>query len=142
MYWGPRAPQGPDLFLIVKGYAYCVRGDYLFITNRVFEDLWLISGSPPPQWDPVMQGSWSEARISNHRREHHGYRAHHPWIDGGRIPEDMDGKCLVELLTEEKRKEISIQYTSSDEETSRETPMSKEEEELLRKQLKGLGYLA
>lgn len=142
MYWGPRAPQGPDLFLIVKGYAYCVRGDYLFITNRVFEDLWLISGSHRPNGILLCKGAGLKQ----------GYRITGASIMdiaptilglmGGRIPEDMDGKCLVELLTEEKRKEISIQYTSSDEETSRETSMSKEEEELLRKQLKGLGYLA
>jgi hypothetical protein len=60
----------------------------------------------------------------------------------GLIPEDMDGKFLLDLLTEERRKGISIQYISSETDASTETSLSEEEEKLLRKQLKGLGYLA
>lgn len=142
MCWGPRASQGPDLFLIVKDYAYCVRGDYLFITNRVFEDLWLISGSHRPNGILLCKGAGLK---QGHLITGASIMDIGPTILGlmeGLIPEDMDGKFLLELLTEEKRKEISIQYISSDANASEETFLSEEEEELVRKQLKGLGYLA
>jgi predicted AlkP superfamily phosphohydrolase/phosphomutase len=142
MYWGPRASQGPDLFLVVKDYAYCLRGDYLFITNRVFEDLWLISGSHRP--NGILLGKGVGLK-QGHRITGASIMDIGPTILGlmeGLIPEDMDGKFLLDLLTEERRKGISIQYISSETDASTETSLSEEEEKLLRKQLKGLGYLA
>lgn len=142
MYWGPRASEGPDLYLIVKGYAYCVRGDYLFFTNRVFEDLWLISGSHRP--NGILLGKGPGLK-KNYRIHGANIMDIGPTILGlmeGLIAEDMDGKCLMEILTEEKRKGLSIRYVSSDANPPQEISLSKEEEELLRKQLKNLGYLA
>ena len=60
---------------------------------------------------------------------------------GGRIPVDMDGKCLTEILTEERSRGISLQYRDVASDSSKGASLSEEEQEDLRKQLKGLGYL-
>jgi hypothetical protein len=53
----------------------------------------------------------------------------------------MDGRCLIEILTEERRRGISLQYRAAASEPSKEASLSEEEQEDLRKQLRGLGYL-
>jgi hypothetical protein len=126
----------------MKDYAYYLRGDYLFASNRAVEDLWLVSGSHREEGILL---SWGQGIRAGHQLSGANIMDIGPTIlglMGGSIPQDMDGKCLMGLLTEEKRKEISIQYISSDMDASEETSLSGEEEELLKKQLKSLGYLA
>jgi predicted AlkP superfamily phosphohydrolase/phosphomutase len=140
--WGPKATAGPDLFIVMKDYAYHLRGDYLFSSNRTMEDLWLISGAH--REEGILLG-WGQGIRPGYQLKGATIMDIGPTIlglMGGDIPSDMDGKCLVELLTEKKRNGISIQYVSPNLEGSEETSLSEEEEEVLKKQLKSLGYLA
>lgn len=140
--WGPKAPEGPDLFVVMKDYAYHLRGDFLFSSHRTVEDLWLISGAHREEGILLI---WGQGVRSGYRLSGATIMDIGPTIlglMGGQIPNDMDGTCLMELLTEEKRNEMSIQYVSSEMEGPEETSLSAEEEEVLKKQLKNLGYLA
>lgn len=140
--WGPMASEGPDLFVVMKEYAYHLRGDFLFASHRMIEDLWLINAAHREEGILL---SWG-------RGIRPGYQIHGatimdlgPTILGlmsGEIPEDMDGNFLSEILTDEKRNEVSLRYVSSEQECLEKTSLSPEEEEVLKRQLKGLGYLA
>lgn len=60
------------------------------------------------------------------------------------IPEDMDGKVLLEILDKSSSppRTISYQKISPDEETETLKPYSEEDEEKIRERLKRLGYLS
>ena len=142
LYWGPRTSSAPDLFLVMKNYAYHCRGDYIFVVNRAIEDPWLLFGSHRPNgillcWGPGVKQGY---RITGANIMDIG-----PTIlglMGGLIPEDMDGKFLDDLLTEEKRRGIILNYAASSTQIQEGTALSEEEQESVRKKLKSLGYLA
>ncbi len=125
----------------MKEYAYYPRGDYVFVSNRIIDDLWLVSGS---HRDRGIFLSWRQGIRKGHRIEGANIMDVAPTLLGflgSRIPADMDGKCLLEILTEERRKGISLRYRKIASESPKEAPLSDEEQERLRKQLKGLGYV-
>jgi len=141
IYWGAQASKGPDLYIVMKDYAYCLRGDYLFNSNRTIDDLWIVSGSHRDHGILLTYGA--------------GVKRGHPiaganitdiaptvlGLMGGQIPDDMDGRCLVDIMEEEKRKEISLRYVASSDDVSEESSLSEREQAILKKQLEGLGYL-
>jgi len=141
LYWGPRASSAPDLFVVMKNYAYHCRGDYIFVVNRAIEDLWLLSGSHRPNgillcWGPGLKQGY---RITGANIMDIG-----PTILGlmeGLIPDDTDGKFLGDLLTEESRRGIVLNYAASSTEVREGTALSEKEQESVRKRLKSLGYL-
>ncbi len=140
--WGPWVSNGPDLFLVMEEYAYYPRGDYVFVSNRVIDELWLVSGS---HRDRGIFLSWGQGIRKGHRIEGANIMDVAPTllgVLGSRIPADMDGKCLLQILTEERRKGISLRYREIASESSTEARLSDQEQEELRKQLAGLGYLA
>lgn len=58
------------------------------------------------------------------------------------IPEDMDGKVLLDCLDDDLTSTRSVRYAApSDKETEVGRGYSEEEKEELRKRLRGLGYL-
>jgi len=110
--------------------------------NRAIEDPWLLFGSHRPNgillcWGPGVKQGY---RITGANIMDIG-----PTIlglMGGLIPEDMDGKFLDDLLTEEKRRGIILNYAASSTQVQEGTALSEEEQESVRKRLKSLGYLA
>jgi predicted AlkP superfamily phosphohydrolase/phosphomutase len=139
--WGPWASEGPDLFLVMKEHAYHPRGDYVFVSNHVVDDLWLISGAHRDHgiflsWGPGIRRGYkvAGANIMDVAPTLLGFL-------GSRIPVDMDGRCLSEILTEETSQRLSLRYRDDISEASKGASLSDEEQEDLRKQLKGLGYL-
>jgi predicted AlkP superfamily phosphohydrolase/phosphomutase len=139
--WGPWASSGPDLFLVIKEYAYYPRGDYIFVSNHVVDDLWLVSGS---HRDHGIFLSWGPGIRKGYKMTGANIMDVAPTLLGllgGRIPVDMDGRCLMEILTEERRQGISLEYIAAVSESSPEASLSEKEQEDLRRQLKGLGYL-
>ena len=140
--WGPWTSSGPDLFMVIKEYAYYPRGDYVFVSNHVVDDLWLVSGSHRDHgiflsWGPGIRKGYkiAGANIMDVAPTLLG-------LLGSRIPVDMDGRCLTEILTEERTRGISLGYRDAASDSSNEASLSEEEQEDLRRQLKGLGYLA
>ncbi len=139
--WSPWVSNGPDLFLVMEEYTCYPRGDYVFISNHVIDELWLVSGS---HRDCGIFLSWGQGIRKGHRIEGANIMDVAPTLLGllgSRIPVDMDGKCLLEILTEERRKGLSLRYREIASEPYKEAPLSDQEQEYLRKKLVGLGYL-
>ena len=66
------------------------------------------------------------------------------YLKGNKIPEDMDGKVLEEIITEEFLKENDIKYNDEKGVSGHEKespPLSREDEKEIIRKLKGLGYI-
>jgi len=61
---------------------------------------------------------------------------------GSPVPEDMDGKVLLNMIESSNLKKVLYQKVSSEEETGGENPYSESDEEKIRKRLEELGYLS
>ena len=141
IYHGPLVSRAPDLFMVMKNYSYYARGDYLFNTNQAFGDLWLQSGSH--RSNGILLGKGPGLR--------RGYNIRGASIMdiaptilgliGGLIPEDMDGKVLEALFTEEKRRGMELHYIPPERNIQKEKILTRSEQEAIRKKLNDLGYL-
>lgn len=66
------------------------------------------------------------------------------YLKGNKIPEDMDGRVLEEIITEKFLKENDIKYNNEKEVSGHEKespPLSREDEKEIIRKLKGLGYI-
>mgnify|MGYP000618979657 CR=1 FL=1 len=66
------------------------------------------------------------------------------YLKGNKIPEDMDGRVLKEIISEEFLSENEIAYTSEEETASPKEGLpgiSEEDEKEVKKRLKELGYI-
>jgi predicted AlkP superfamily phosphohydrolase/phosphomutase len=142
IYKGPQVSKAPDLYVVMKNYTCHARGDYVFNTNRPLENLWLFSGNHRPNGILLGKGPGL-------KQGYHTLGANimdiAPTVLGlmnGLIPEDMDGRFLEDLLTDDKRSETKLNYVSCYAETSEKASLMEAEQEAVRRELRSLGYLA
>lgn len=142
IFRGPCLPEAPDLFPAPRGFRYHLRGDYVFLSNRWVEKLWLISGFHREKGIFLAGGDHIKRG-----KEIQGLRI----IDiaptilafmGVPIPSDLDGRYLADMFQEAFLPEVTPWYNGPFEERDREERVfSDEEEDEIRRKLKSLGYI-
>lgn len=141
LYTGPNADAFPDI-VFIPTTGYVDPGDFEFFSNRIFDDAVGGSGTHSPFglfliWGNNVKtgGTFRGARI-------HDIAPTLLYLTDTPVPSDMDGRVLVETLNEAWVDQHPVLYTSSESEVAHERPTyDKEEEEEIKKRLKGLGYI-
>jgi predicted AlkP superfamily phosphohydrolase/phosphomutase len=142
LYWGPNVSLLPDIVFIPRK-GYLDPGDFEFSSNRLFDGAILGSGTHSRRGMFII---WGKAVASLPAIE--GVRIHDIaptvlYLAGVPVPGDMDGRVLTETLRNTWLKDRPVTYADLDTGESGEgSAYSKEDEEDIKKQLKGLGYFS
>jgi len=157
LFAGPYLDVGPDLYIRWQGDAYVAWSN----TDRPRAEL--LARPRALEMDEVVPDEGSGTRVGNHRQEgvllmygdkvKAGARvAEAQIVDmaptilalmGEPIPAHMDGRVLVEAVDEARLDELLVRWVASEDDGSRERgpTYSDEESDLVKKRLRGLGYL-
>jgi predicted AlkP superfamily phosphohydrolase/phosphomutase len=142
LYHGKYFEEAPDITFLPLEKGYLATGG--FSSNRVITKDWLLKGVHRMKGIFIGKGKAinqgkriSEARIID-------LAPTILYLMGSKIPEDMDGRVLQEVLTEDFLNEHPIQFSkvTSGEGKMGTTEGSEEESAELIERLKGLGYLS
>ncbi len=142
LYHGPHLNEAPDIVFLPRDLEIAAFGEYEFASHRMIDYSWGVSGSHRMdgvlmmKGKPLKQGSVLQgAHIMD-------LAPSVLYLLGLPIPEEMDGKVLREAFLDKFLEERRVEFIR--ESISPFLPKhinSPEEEEALKKHLKGLGYL-
>jgi predicted AlkP superfamily phosphohydrolase/phosphomutase len=143
LFSGPFLFDAPDLFPVPREFRYHLRGDYLFISNRWIEKLWLISGFHREKGIFLAAGKKIRKGQKTEGQKIIDIAPTLLSFMGVPIPSDMDGQPLSGLFEEEFAKTIVPIFCQPGEEPKPEERIFSDDEQAeIRKKLKSLGYIA
>ena len=142
LYHGPHVREAPDIVFLPRSLEIAAFGEYEFASHRMIDASWGVSGSHRMdgllmmRGEPFKQGTVLEGgRIID-------VAPSTLYLLGLPVPDTMDGKVLEAAFLGKSFEEREIRFI--EESASAFLPQdiySPGEEEALKKQLKGLGYL-
>lgn len=142
LYHGMFIEDMPDLLVMPSDMRYLDSG-IEFFTNRMFSELDVNSGAHRTNGVFILWGPHAKKGIKIKGVSIRDIAPTTLYLLGLAIPEDMDGKVVVQSLSDEYVAKFPIKFTQVDEElsSSRGGFASKEDEELIKQRLASLGYL-
>jgi len=142
LYHGPHLSEAPDIVFLPEDFEIAAFGEYEFASHRMIDFSWGVSGSHRMDGLMMMKGRPLKQGLVLEGAHIMDVAPSVLYLLGLPIPETMDGKVLREAFFEKFLEEKRIEFVQ--EPTSVFLPKhvySPEEEEALKKHLKGLGYL-
>jgi predicted AlkP superfamily phosphohydrolase/phosphomutase len=142
VYQGPRVADAPDVAFLPRDMRYLALGNADFTSNKFMVDAFGISGCH--RMHGVMIGSGGAVK------PHSRLEVARIWdvaptllyLMGEPLPDDLDGRVLTEIISEDYLEAHSIRYAAqSDDEKIGETEFSEEENAEIIESLKNLGYI-
>jgi predicted AlkP superfamily phosphohydrolase/phosphomutase len=142
LYHGPHLKEAPDVVFLPRSLEIAAFGEYEFASHRVIDDSWGVSGSHRMDGLVTMKGRPFKQGAVLEGAHILDIAPSTLYLLGLPIPDTMDGKVLKDAFLEEflAGKEIRFMEESAPAFLPKDI-YSPEEEEALKKQLKGLGYL-
>ena len=142
VYEGPRVADAPDIAFLPRDMRYLPLGNADFTSNKFMVDAFGISGCH--RMEGVMIGNG--AAVKPHSRldvaSIYDVTPTMLYLLGEALPEDMDGRVLKEIISEEYLNSHPVRLTAqSNEEQTGEMEYSAEENEDVIERLKSLGYI-
>jgi predicted AlkP superfamily phosphohydrolase/phosphomutase len=142
LYQGPHLKEAPDIVFLPKSLEIVAFGEYEFASHRVMDYSWGVSGSHRMDGLLMMRGKTLKQGTIIEGAHITDLAPSILYLLGLSIPDSMDGKVLEKAFLERAFEEKRIQFVKESPSSSlSEEIYSHEEEEELKKQLKGLGYL-
>ena len=142
LYHGPHMRDAPDVIFLPKNFEIVAFGEYEFASHRVIDDSLGVSGSHRMDGLVMMKGKLFKPGTVIQGAHIVDLAPSTLYLLGLPVPDTMDGKVLEAAFLEKSFEEKGIQFI--EESGSPFLPQdifSPGEEEALKKQLKGLGYL-
>jgi predicted AlkP superfamily phosphohydrolase/phosphomutase len=142
LYHGPHLREAPDIVFLPRSLEIAAFGEYEFASHRMIDFSRGVSGSHRMDGLVMMKGNPLKQGMVLQGAHIMDLAPSVLYLLGLPIPDTMDGKVLEAAFHEKSLMEKSIRFIeeSTNEFLPREIYSSEEEEEL-KKQLKGLGYL-
>lgn len=142
IYTGPRVADAPDIAFLPSDMRYLPLGNADFTSNKFMVDAFGISGCHRMHGVLIAQGS---AIKSGNRAEAANIIDVAPtllYLLGHDLPEDMDGRVLKEIISEDYLNSNPVRFTAESQyDPSGEVEFSPEENEEVIERLKNLGYI-
>jgi len=142
LYHGPHLGEAPDVIFLPRNFETVAFGEYEFASHRMIDDSWGVSGSHRMDGLLMMRGKLFKPGTMLQGAHIIDLAPSALYLLGLPIPETMDGKVLEAAFLEKSIEEREIRFI--EESAFQFHPQdiySQGEEEALKKQLKGLGYL-
>jgi predicted AlkP superfamily phosphohydrolase/phosphomutase len=142
LYHGPHLREAPDIVFLPKSFETVAFGEYEFASHRVIDYSWGVSGSHRMDGMLMMRGKQFKPGTAIQKARIVDLAPSTLYLLDLPIPDAMDGKVLESAFLEKSLKEKGIRFI----EESAPGFVAKDiysngEEEALKKQLRGLGYL-
>jgi predicted AlkP superfamily phosphohydrolase/phosphomutase len=141
LYWGPYLDRAPEFF-IIPDETYSAFGDFEFFSNST------TTKAPQTGFHRlhgviILNGKMFRKGITLHRASIVDVAPIVLWTTGLPIPSDMDGHPPHQAIEPSyiKAKPVSTIIVKKDQTNSEKYELSKEEEDILKKRLRDLGYL-
>jgi len=142
LYQGVHLKEAPDIVFLPKSLEIAAFGEYEFASHRVIDYSWGVSGSHRMDGLLMMKGKPFKQGMALQGAHITDLAPSILYLLGLPIPDSMDGKVLEPAFLKEALEEKRIQFIrETGSPTVPQEIYSPEEEEELKKQLKGLGYL-
>jgi len=141
VYHGPHVEHAPDLILIPADPRDIFFGLADFGSNRVVDTVYRYSGMHRDHGMLLMMGSQVSAGATVEGATIADLTPTLLHLMGQPIPEDMDGRALVELLDPAYRGRVPERVSVKEAEQSARLVFSEQEEQQIAERLRGLGYL-
>ncbi|HKS43490.1 MAG TPA: alkaline phosphatase family protein [Blastocatellia bacterium] len=142
VYEGPRVADAPDVAFLPRDMRYLPLGNADFTSNKFMVDAFGISGCH--RMEGVMIGNGAAVKPHSRLKVASIYDVTPTmlYLLGEALPEDMDGRVLNEIISEEYLNSHPVRLTAqSNEEQTGEIEYSAEENEDVIERLKSLGYI-
>lgn len=142
LYEGEYIDRMPDIVFVPKGFRYLSFGEYEFASHRLVDVSYGITGWHRENGMVLFHGlpvnpnnSFEDAKLQD-------IAPTVLYLMGQPIPDDMDGRILIETLQPQWIDETRMQRVSASKEDEQTyVHFSDEDEEAIRKRLEDLGYL-
>ena len=142
LYHGPHVREAPDIVFLPRSLEIAAFGEYEFASHRMIDFSWGVSGSHRMDGLVMMRGKPFKQGTVLQGAHILDVAPLALYLLGLPIPDTMDGRIPEAAFLEKSLEEKAIRFV--EESASAFLPQdiySPEEEEALKKQLKGLGYL-
>jgi predicted AlkP superfamily phosphohydrolase/phosphomutase len=144
VYHGKHAEAMPDLVYLTLENGYIIEQPLAlpFVSNRVVIEDPKISGTHRTHGILIAQGPWCRKGASVENATLLDLAPTILYLLGSRIPDDLDGRVLLELFEEGFLKEHPIVYREAEPDAGGlDAGLSAEDQEVILGRLKGLGYI-
>jgi predicted AlkP superfamily phosphohydrolase/phosphomutase len=142
IYSGPQLPDAPDIAFLPADMRYLPIGNADFISNAFMVDAFGISGSHRMHGVLIARGDGIRRGVSADGARIVDVVPTILYLLGQEVPDDMDGRVLSEIITEERLSESPLRLRSAaPQEGSAPEPFSPEEDAEVIERLKNLGYM-
>ncbi len=143
LFHGPEFDRLPDIVCVPYDERYVDIG-LGFISNKQFDTVSIVSGTHRLEGIVLLRGPDVQAGVELQGANIVDLAPTILYLLGLPVPDDMDGRVLVQALREERLRAQPVEFVSaasaSTEEVARD--LTKEEDEEIRDHLRGLGYLS
>ena len=141
LYSGPHVSVLPDIVFMQKR-GYTDPGEYEFFSNKIFDEGVGASGSHRQNGLCLMWGEKVQSKAASQLPRIHDLVPTALYLLGLPVPSDMDGRVLLEALKDDWLDKHPVRYVSPEDRPGEEgSSYSQDEEEQIKKTLRGLGYL-
>jgi len=142
VYEGPRVADAPDVAFLPRDMRYLPLGNADFTSNKFMVDAFGISGCHRMEGVMIGNGAAVKPRSRLDVASIYDVTPTMLYLLGEAVPEDMDGRVLKEIVSEEYLNSHPIRLTAqSSEEQTGGMEYSAEENEDVIERLKSLGYI-
>ncbi len=143
IYQGALVEQAPDISFLPRDMRYLPLGNADFTSNKFMVDAFGISGCHRMHGVMIAKGEGVRAGLQAERAHIYDVAPTMLYLLGYGVPDDMDGRVMSEIVTEEYQKAHPVNFIAGEGETEKpEVEFSVEENEDVMERLKGLGYIA
>lgn len=142
VYEGPRVADAPDIAFLPRDMRYLPLGNADFTSNKFMVDAFGISGCHRMEGVMIGSGAAVKPRSRLDVASIYDVTPTMLYLLDEALPEDMDGRVLKEIISEEYLNSHPVRFTAqSHEEQTGEVEYSAEENEDVIERLKSLGYI-
>jgi predicted AlkP superfamily phosphohydrolase/phosphomutase len=142
LYAGPRVSDAPDIAFLPRDMRYLPLGNADFTSNKFIVDAFGISGCHRMNGVMIAEGGAVERGLIMESARIIDVAPTVLYLMGQSLPDDMDGRVLTEIISDEYLTANSIRRTSGSEvDRSEEVEFSPDENAEIIESLKNLGYI-
>lgn len=142
LYWGRHLDDAPDIIFLPRRLETVALGDFEFLSNRLIEPAYGISGSHRMEGILLLSGKNIKRGVELHGAEIIDLAPTILYALDLPVPDDMDGKVLIQAFEEDPLCARPVRYTDSSSSASHPgAEYTEEDEEEIVQRLRGLGYL-
>ena len=142
IYSGPRVGDAPDIALLPADMRYLPLGNADFTSNKFMVDAFGISGCHRMHGVLIARGGPVKRGFNLQRASIYDVAPTILYLLGRKVPEDMDGRVLAEMVEEEFLNANAVALTTADKTMESDgVEFSAEENADVIERLKSLGYM-